>query len=599
MNKTRRLRIKLKRRFRQRQQQVEDLSIAADDTINRHFFRRLTRFTQVRRFVFGWITLMVLLIFVVTLQFSFLKDQFEKKVYVPGGIFTEGILGNYSNINPIYATGSVDTSVSKLVFSGLFKYNANGELVPDLAEKIQNDKSEKIYTVTLKENIYWHDGQPVKASDVAFTFNTIKDPDVKSYLADSWQGIKVEALSDKLVKFTLDINFSPFIHSLTSGIIPEHILKDVPSNQLRSNDFNTVKAVGTGPFQLDAVEVDAVGSDKTSQDTKQRIGLKSFDKYYYGEPRLNKFIIKTYQNQDELEEAYLDKKINAMGQFSTLSKGQSEDEKTVDYPALIDAQMMVFFRTTSGVLKDKDVRQALTLATNKPEIMNNLGYPMSVIDQPILSSQLGYDENFAQKTNNINRAKSILDKSKWTINPETGIRQKGKQQLKFRIFAESRDEYTSIVQSLQKQWKEIGADVSVSLQDQEQIKNTVANHEYEALLNTIAVGADPDVFAFWHSTQADPRAVPRLNFSEYKSVSADNSLSAARSRNDPVLRAVKYKPFLAAWSQDNPAIALFQPKYVFVVRSPFEGFNSSVVVSPLDRYADVQNWAVKQEKVSY
>lgn len=598
MNKSRRIKFKLRRTFRKSRRQVEDLSLAADETVNRHFFRRLTRFTQVRRFVFSWIALILLLILVITLQFGFLKNQFEYKVFVPGGIFTEGVIGKYSNINPIYANGSVDNSVSKLVFSGLFKYSADGELIPDLAEKIEQDSSERIYTVTLKDNIYWHDGKQVTANDVAFTFNTIKDPDVKSYLFESWQGIKIEAVNDKLVKFTLKNNFGPFAHSLTTGIIPEHVLKDVPAIQLRSNDFNTIKPVGSGPFILDSVEVEAVGSDKTQQETKQLIGLSSFDNYYYGAPKLNKFIVKTFQNQEELERAYVEKKINAFGQFAGISEEVSKDYKTLDFSTPISAETMVFFKTSSGVLKDQNVREALALATNKPDIMNSLGYPIGLIDQPILNNQLGYDKKFAQKTNNPKKANNILDKSKWKINPNTGIRQKGNQPLQFKIYAEKRDEYITIVQNLQNQWKQIGADVTASFQEQDEIKNTIANHDYEALLNTISIGADPDVFAFWHSSQADPRSTTRLNFSEYKSSVADEALKSARSRTDPVLRSVKYKPFLAAWAKDNPAIALFQPRYVFIVRSPFEGFDNTVVVNPVDRYSEVQNWAVKQEKVS-
>ena len=76
------------------------------------------------------------------------------------------------------------------------------------------------------------------------------------------------------------------------------------------------------------------------------------------------------------------------------------------------------------------------------------------------------------------------------------------------------------------------------------------------LLNAISLGLDPDVYAFWHSSHADPRSVGRLNFSNYFSQAADKSLDAGRYRLEPALRSAKYKPFLQALKDDNQALPL-------------------------------------------
>src|SRR5690606_15241267 len=109
-----------------------------------------------------------------------------------GGIYSEGILGTFTNANPIYAASSVDNSVENLVFAGLFTFDGTNKLVGELAEDWKVDDRGLSYTVTLKDNLTWHDGKPLTADDVVFTYSMIKNPDAKSPLASSWQGIKVE-----------------------------------------------------------------------------------------------------------------------------------------------------------------------------------------------------------------------------------------------------------------------------------------------------------------------------------------------------------------------------------------------------------------------
>jgi hypothetical protein len=87
-----------------------------------------------------------------------------------------------------------------------------------------------------------------------------------------------------------------------------------------------------------------------------------------------------------------------------------------------------------------------------------------------------------------------------------------------------------------------------------------------------------------------------LNFSEYKSREADASLEAGRSRSKPKIRAVKYQGFLKAWSQADPALALYQPNYTFMVHSPFTGFSNGTITNPIDRYNNVDKWMVRQQR---
>ena len=135
--------------------------------------------------------------------------------------------------------------------------------------------------------------------------------------------------------------------------------------------------------------------------------------------------------------------------------------------------------------------------------------------------------------------------------------------------------------------------MQAALQQTTDFQSSVETHAYSALLYTISIGPDPDVYAYWSSTQADPRSSNRLNFSEYKSTVADVALEGGRTRQDPTVRALKYKPFLKAWQEDAPAIALYQPKILYISRGFVQGLDEHSINTDADRYYSVTNWAVK------
>ncbi|HXE10117.1 MAG TPA: hypothetical protein VN554_01700, partial [Verrucomicrobiae bacterium] len=129
-------------------------------------------------------------------------------------------------------------------------------------------------------------------------------------------------------------------------------------------------------------------------------------------------------------------------------------------------------------------------------------------------------------------------------------------------------------------------------------QSTLTSHGYDAVLNGIAIGVDPDVFVYWDSSQADVRASHRLNLSEYKSPTADTALEAGRTRIDPALRVIKYKPFLQSWQQDAPAVGLYQPRLLYLTNGPVAGLSDSAISTPTDRFINVQNWEIRQAKVT-
>jgi peptide/nickel transport system substrate-binding protein len=584
--------LRFRRRLRSSQRQVEDLSVQAEANLERHFFRRLAKLGEVWRFLTAWVVLLLLLIGCLVAQIEALSSHFQMLQPVPGGTYTEGVLGTFTNANPLYATSEVDTTVSHLVFSGLMKYNDQNQLVGDLASNWEVDGAGKTYTVHLRPNLTWQDGKPLTADDVVFTYQAIQNPDAQSPLQSSWQGITVAKKNAYTITFTLPNPLSSFPYTLTNGIVPMHLLSSLPASSLRSADFNTVQPIGSGPFQWDVLNV----SGTTPDNAQVLIALKPFAHYYAGRAKLDSFVVHTFSQQDQLVKAFRNQSVTGIAGLKNLPSDLAQNNSVQQYSLLLSAETMIFFNTSTGILADPQVRHALIDATSVPTIVQQLGYASKAVNEPILKGQLAYDPAYAQSGFNIAAAKATLDADSWLVG-KGGIRYKGTQPLTLALYATDDSEYSAVAHKLQSEWRNLGIDLQLRLQSNQEFQVSLASRSYDAVLYGISIGVDPDVFVYWDSSQLDPRSA-RLNFSMYKSTTADASLEAGRTRLDASLRVVKYKPFLQAWQQDAPALGLYQPRFLYVTHEKVYGLNEHTINSDTDRFDNVGNWMIRTAKVT-
>ena len=580
------------RKFTSHKHQAEpSFGVRVEDAAERYFFKRFDRLPVVRRFVIGWLLLFVLLWGCLVGQIRALDGHFQSLQPIPGGIYTEGIVGDFTNASPLYATSQVDQSVSHLLFASLFKYDDSNHLVGDLASGYSVDSTGKVYTVQLKPNLIWQDGVPLTAQDVAFTYGIIQNPDALSVLNKSWQGIKVAAVNDSSVTFTLPNVLGSFPYNMTNGIIPEHLLKSVAPGEMRSVSFNTENPVGAGPFSWHTIEV----TGESPETRQSQIAMSPFNQYNGGAPKLASFVIHAFHNADQLDASFRKQELTAAN-FTDIPKDTADNKAIVTNDFLLSAADMVFFKQANPILADVAVRKALVQSVNVDAIIDNLGYATRPVRGPFLLGQLGYDKTQTQPAFDTAVAAAKLDAACWTPRGD-GIRTKAGKPLQFTLYAQNMSESRLVSDQLVRAWRSIGVKVTVRLQSSEDLQRSIAGREYDALLYGISIGTDPDVFVYWHSSQYDVRS-SGLNFAGYKSKAADVSLEAGRTRIEPDLRVVKYKPFLQAWQQDTPALGLYQPRFDYLTHGTVYGLKTHTLNSNIDRFSNVQNWEIRQADIT-
>lgn len=598
MMKLRPVKLRFRRRLRRGQKQVESLGEQAGAELEQHLFRRLGNLGKVWRFISVWLALLLIIITGLIVQLAQLGNQYQTLQPVAGGKFTEGILGTFTNANPLYATSPVDSAVSQLIFASLFTYNNDNQLVGDLASSYDVNGTGTVYTVHLKPHLTWQDGRPLTADDVVFTYQAIQNPDAQSPLAASWQGITVSKKDALTVTFTLPNPLSSFPYTLTNGIVPARYFAHLKPTEWRSANFNTEQPVGAGPFAWSALQV--TNSDPSTEQVL--IALKPFAHYHGGAPKLDGFVVHAFASQRQLVAAFEDNEITAAAGLNMVPAALQQNKTIQPYSILLTAATMAFFNTQTSPLNDTQVRQALVRATDVHGITAQLGYATRAVREPLLPGQLAYNSKYTQAGYDPAAAKALLDKAGWKLGKinnliQSSIREKNGQPLSINLVASQDPEYTQVAHKLAKQWHDVGVQVHVTTAGADDLQNILSAHNYDVVLYGISIGVDPDVFVYWDSSQDDPRST-RLNLSQYDSKTADLALEAGRTRLDPKLRAVKYEPFLKAWQHDAPAVGLYQPRFLYLSHVTIYGLTSHSINAATDRFDNVANWMIRTAKVT-
>lgn len=414
--------------------------------------------------------------------------------------------------------------------------------------------------------------------------------DAGSILYSSWKDITVAATDDLTVTFTLPNQLSAFPYHLTNGIIPEHHLKDVPAVEMRSTTFNTLHPVGSGPFMWQKIEV----SGDSPETREEQIALAPFKDYHAGAPKLSSFVVHAFHDQERLNASFERREITGAS-FLELPTELKDRGGIVTNNFLLTAANMVFFKHSNPVLADGTVRRALVQSADVQGIIKELDYPTHPIKGPFLQGQLGYDPSLVQAPFDRAAAAALLDAAGWAKGAN-GLRAKGATALSFILQAQDTPENRLITAKLQEDWQQIGVKADMRLRTGEDLQTAIKGQDFDALLYGISIGADSDVFVYWHSSQKDPRST-RLNFSEFANRAADSALEGGRTRADPTLRQIKYRPFLQAWQQDTPALGLYQPRYMYATHGQIFGLEPRVINTDTDRYNTVADWQIRQASI--
>ncbi len=499
-------------------------------------------------------------------------------VPTPGGEYVEALIGTPQFVNPLYANRSdADRDLTKLIYSGLMKQGNEG-LTTDLAESYDVSDDGKTYTFVLREHVRWHDGEPVTVTDVISTFAMLQNPEYRSPLYPTFREVDVTQVDDRTVQFTLTEPFAPFLSTLTVGIMPAHVWEFVPPKNATLAEAN-LQPIGSGPYKFEKFSKDKMGNVHSYT-------LVRNDQFYAKEPNVERLIFRFYPDSISAMDALVKKNVDGVSFIPTDRVDDFENDRDVTLwrPSIPQYTALFFNEVHAEVLKEKKVRQALSMAIEKERLVAEvLPNSARVVNAPVLPGMVGYDESIKGPSFDVDGARALLDEAGKTLKEGETIR------FSLTLTTIDHPEFIAAAEFIQQAWGLIGVETTLNVVSSPSLQSEVLRERsYDILLSgEFLANGDPDLYPFWHSSQSD---YPGLNIALYQNRKVDTLIEEARTAIDTETRGAKYRELQALLIEDLPALFLYQPTYTYALSSDVQGADIQSITDPSDRFAGVVDW---------
>ena len=549
-------------------------SVESKEHIKENLIQKFSHIKKIRLLVLEWVLLVIALILLATAQAFWFGESYATNTYVDGGTYIEATIGRVNSLNPLFATTSSEKALSKLMFATLSYNDFSGHPGPGLASSIKYSDDGKVWRLHLREGLIWSDGEPITNEDVLFTIDLIQNPAVSTIYTANLEGAKVEEDEESGdIVFNLSSAYADFVSALNFPIVPKHILKDAPLKTLVEADFSKAP-VTSGAFNFNAAQT-------TTDEDERVIYLTANQNYYLGKPMVNSFAVHIYNDKAAIVEDLNSNAVTATAELSNKDTTFLTAKNYLKRYTSVNAGAFAFFNTSHGLLSNADFRRAIRQGLNVSEI-RAAAPDTAALDYPILKSQIMLENYPSIPTENQEEAKAKIAE---ILNGE---------ELHLEIVTVDSGYLPAVAEKLAENLRELGIECNVTpyTESQEFVANIISKRNYDILVYEIELGADPDPLAYYHSSQAKASG---LNLSNYRNALVDDLLVGARGTTDDALRVRKYEKFLEYWATDVPAIGLYQANMTYVYNKNVQTFNeSNVLVTALDRFLDVEDWAVNK-----
>ncbi len=564
-----------KKRGRKLSERWEEFTERTRETSKEHFqenvIDRLSNAKRVRLLILEWCLLVIIIISLALTQAFWYRQSYSVQAYVDGGTYIEATLGRVNSLNPLFATTESEKVLSKLMFATLSTIDYSGHVGLGLAASIVPDDTGKVWTVTLKEGLKWSDGEPITLDDVLYTVNLTKDSTINTIYSSNFAGVTIERRGDALI-FALPSAYADFDSTLNMPILPAHVLADVNPGQLLEHSFSS-NPVTSGAFSFNAMQ-------NVTNEGEKIVYLASNPYYYKSQPMLNSFAIHTYASLDDIVTAVSTGEVTATAELSAVYRDQLPAELIYEKQTSLASGVFAFLNTTSPLLNNVTVRQAIQRGVDISAIRSVLGdeYPLNY---PLLTTDLNVDNYPTLPAYNLPEAQEMLKTA-------------GAEGKTLRLVTINTGYFPELATKWQEQLEKLGFKVDLSIYDpgQDFVVNIIRQRNYDILLYEVEFGADLDLFAYYHSSQASATG---LNLSNYANALVDDLILSSRETMSVSGRATKYENFLKRWVTDVPAIGIYQVSLVYYFNKNVRSFSEDDrLVYATDRFMDVEYWAVNQ-----
>ncbi len=484
-----------------------------------------------------------------------------------GGTLITAITGDPVSLNGIYANDGASIAVLSFVFNPLTLGGENWgtEIKGDLAESWEVSEDGLTWTFKLHEGVTWHDGEPLTAEDVVYTFNTIQtsEEDIAPFrprFLQNGEPILFEAVDDLTVKATLTEPNASFFTDISVPIVPKHVLE---GQDLREGPFNR-EPVGSGPFRV------------TEWRTGESITLEANENYFKGRPCLERIIFRIIPDEQAqvaaLQTGEVDFLPNIPGASVSIFEADPNFQVAI---AESDSLYQMFFNLSLEQFQDPKVRQALMIAIDRQAVVDIVRQGYGVVHNSHFDHVVPFyqQDKLGGYDYNPELAGQMLDELGITDADGDGYRDLDGETWEVNIvtFSGNFRDYEDYAIVVQQYWEDIGIKTNLELRDlstlvEQLYQERVEEKEYEVHTSGWGViGPEPNSYANFYmwTDELGP------NLSNYRNEEVNALFEQARTETDFEARMAIYEQIEALLWAELPTIPLYRNTEPAVISNRF------------------------------
>lgn len=471
-------------------------------------------------------------------------DQNQAK---EGGLFVLGIGSDPSIVNPLYANDRVSLTLTHILYDNVYNVK-KGEIIYDgLAESMTPSDDNLTYTLKLKENLKWHDGEAITADDLIYTYDVVLDEKQQtkghSDLMNNDKPIAYKKVDDLTVEFKLEKPDATFIQGLAGIVpVPKHIFEgeaDLAKSEKNKNP------IGSGSFKF------------REHKTGELYQVERFDDYHGDVAKLDGIAFKVIPDANAQNLALENGEISASYVKSQNVDKFKDNDKFETYTFSEGMVDTIFFRVSNPKMQDKNLRQAISYAIDKNKLIqgayNGEEYATAAYSPFSLETQFVTDD-VEKYDYNVEKAKELVKDVK-------------KEDLNLRLMYTSGSPATEKEALLiQEMLKEIGVNLELLPMERATFIEKLLdpkNQDFEMAINGYVMGDNPDSYGYLFKTGSAE------NFSGYSNEEIDKLFAEGKTEMDEAKRSEIYKKIQQILVDDAVQYSLVNTKSIIAANSEF------------------------------
>lgn len=466
-------------------------------------------------------------------------------------------------LNPILASDAYASRIESYVNDSLIERDRDTlEFEPKLAKSWKITPDLLQYTFYLRNDVFWHDGKPFTADDVVYSFQKIKDPNVRApFLRVYYADIdRVEKIDPYTVRFVYKKSY--FLGLSVCGgmpLIPKHVF-DVETD-FHHNPANR-HPIGVGPYQF------------VEWKTNKKIVLTRNDSYWGRKPVIDRIEYKIVTD-DTIALQVLKKKELDIASLRPIQWVKQTGSKRFNlafnkYKYLVPGFNYIGWNNKSPLFSDKRVRLAMTLLVDREKLLRKLNFGLGkIVESPFFVEGDQYDHSLTPRLYNPERAKQLLTEAGWSDHDGDGLLDKGGRKFEFTFLYPASAKFTErLAPILKEDLKGVGINMRIERMEWAAFLGRLEKRKFDATSLGWSTGFEDDPYQVWHSSQAEIQR--GSNFISFSNKEADRLIEQAREEFNTDRRNALYKRFQEIVYEEQPYTFLFANYSLVAVSERFK-----------------------------